>query len=213
MRIAIVTANFGKFDVVHPVKEQNIECEYYNFTEETSPFPLAGLNDRMKAKWFKILNHKRLWHDVIIWHDGSIKIESPDFAQYMLGHLDKSKIAIPLHPKRPNVEEELLFIMEAIKGKDAYLSQRYNATAIRKELEFLRATQMHELPLYACGLFAFRNTEGMRKIFEYWWEMILKFSEFDQCMFSYCFKDLPKGVFPFEDPFKKKLISRTEHKK
>lgn len=215
MRIAIVSANFGRFDTPHPPKEQaGFECEYFYYNEDSTPFPLTGLNDRMKAKWFKLLNHKRLWHDVVIWHDASIRIESPDFAKFMMSHLEAgNKIAIPTHPKRPNVEEELLFILDAIKAKDPYLSARYNAVAIRKELEFIRSQSAHELPLYACGLFAFRNTAGMQKIFEYWWEMIQKFSEFDQCMFSYCFKGLAKGVFRFDDPFEKKLVSRTEHKK
>lgn len=214
MKVAIVSANFGRYDLIHPVMAQSIECDHFYFTEKNSPLPLRSLNDRMKAKYFKVKTHKILTgaYDYVIWHDASIKIESKDFARYMVDKLTSSRhIAIPIHPKRPNLEEELLFIMDGMDHQDTYLCSRYDRNAIKHEYQFLCKEGAQNLTLFACGLFAFKNDGSLNKYFDAWWETIERFSEFDQCGFSYCFKEVVKARFDFNEPFTMKMISRTEH--
>lgn len=186
MRIAVVTANMGGMDELKPFAEQSIQCERIYITDNNSPFPFIGLDDRRKARYFKLQAHKIYDHDVIVWLDGSVEIESQNFVYMLLDGLKDHDIVIGKHPDRKNIYQEAAYIVNQVSRGDKYLSARYNAAAIKNEAAYYRALGLPEtFPLYACGIFARINTNKVNAMFDDWWNRDLQWANFDQNSFSF----------------------------
>jgi O-antigen biosynthesis protein len=67
-RVAIYTAIFGDYDELKAPVAQDIDCDFFCFTDQVKPRKLhpwrtisvrrmASLSPRMQAKWFKVANH------------------------------------------------------------------------------------------------------------------------------------------------------------
>jgi hypothetical protein len=212
MRTAIVTANFGQFDEVYPAAQQSLPTKLFYFTEKNTPYPMDGLSNRLRGKFFKMQAHRvpiLREHQVIIWTDASIEIISPDFVADIQEKLKTDDFTIGLHPDRTDVIEELSFIQQAIRDDGSpYLRRRYMLSSIEKELDLLAGRR---LPLYACSLFAYRNTAAIRGSLNQWWNLTMRYSELDQCMFSLAFSAIPINTFPYYEFFEKGLITKHAH--
>lgn len=209
MKIAVVTANFGNFDSVKPIPEQDIAFDRHYFTEENNPYPMDGLNNRLKGKYFKILTHRILpEYDVYIWVDGNVQIKSSSMIRKMAeGCKD---VLISPHPIRKTIYEEAAFIINSIKRGDSYLSSRYNAESIRRYVENIGPGRQG---LYYCGLFARKNTPHINKIFEQWWTETMLWANFDQIEFVRVaeYYSLDLEVFRFGDFYNNEYYSLSKH--
>src|SRR6478609_8274236 len=185
-RVAIVTANIGGIDEIFPPIKQFHEYELCYFTENTLPFPLPHLNNRMKGKYFKTQAHRFLDHDVFIWIDSSIEVISPNFIEICLANLEEHDVVITRHEQRKNVYEELEYIIGKMKAGDKYLLKRYAKEPFYKEYDHYKQSGLPKtIPLFNCFFFARHNNAQMNAMFDEWWNEILCYSNFDQTAFSY----------------------------
>ncbi|NBU48478.1 MAG: DUF616 domain-containing protein [Flavobacteriales bacterium] len=196
LKIAVITANFGGIDSPKELPPQTVEFDRFYFNENNSHFPMAGLDARMKAKFYKMLPHLVLPHDVFVWVDGNVGSYSQYFIQTILEALEGHDIAIHKHPDRETVFEESSHMIREIQNGNQYLTSRYKAKHLQQEMErYGDVFAKGDSSLYWCGLFARFNSPKINKCFEKWHFENILMSNFDQINFSYCTKGLSKGNF------------------
>jgi len=118
-KIAIYTANFGEYDSLPITAEQTLDVDWICFTDkpmksdrwqiEIQDTPVAGNDNRMKAKWYKINSHKvnsLMDYDYTIYIDSSAVICNSRFAETML--LVTDRLGLFLHSERSSIVEEAL---------------------------------------------------------------------------------------------------------
>jgi hypothetical protein len=207
--IAVVTANFGTFDRFHKIPDQDIPYKRYYFNEQNSPFPFDGLDNRMKARWFKIMAHRIIKHETIIWLDGNVKVNSKTMIREMAeGCKD---ILISKHPSRNSIYEEAEFVINQIAKGSKYLKSRYKADSMRKEIAHIGPGIQG---LYYCGVFARKNSPKVNEAFERWWYENILWANFDQNSFAFCVQnfDLKVNLFDFGDFYRNKYYSLSDHR-
>lgn len=186
MRIAVVTANIGGIDGIKALPPQSVKVDYLAYTEKNLPFPLTSLDDRMKAKYFKIQAHKFLDYDYFIWIDGSFRIKSPDFVKMMLEQVDGYDMAVTQHPDRNCIYDESKFIHDLIRSGNLYLKKRYQNCKIDQQAAHYKSLGFPaQAGLYACGFFIRPNNERVNTLFDKWWDSCMQWSSFDQIGFRY----------------------------
>lgn len=187
MKIAVVTAIFGDMEQPKPFVEQSVPCDRIVITEANSPFPLPNLPPRLQAKYFKLQPH-RVWpeYEVFVWIDGNIEIKSPDFVKVMTENLHG--IRIQRHHERATIGEEIAHILES---ENPYVTTRYGKQPLKEEYEYYLSEGMPEnAPLYSCNIFAFNKRDNGDGFLNWWWDLVLRWSWFDQSAFSYLSFDL-----------------------
>jgi len=183
MKIAILSANIGSFDTPHPVCKQSEEYELFYYTENTLPFPLPNLDNRMKGKYFKTQAHRFLNHDVFIWIDGSIEVIDGHFVRACLNGLENADVVITEHEERSNPYEELEYIRDSMDKP--YLFERYHKQPFVSEMAFYGSEGMPNVPLFNCYFFARKNNVKVNAAFDTWWDTTIRFTNLDQAAFSY----------------------------
>jgi hypothetical protein len=204
----IISANIGNFDTI---SDPPFGLRYQCYTEQNLPFQLPNLDNRLKGKYVKIQTHRFRDDPYWIWVDGSVQIVSERFTRFMRTKLEGHDIAIPLHPDRANVFEEISYILEHIKAGKDYVKSRYENEPLAEEREFyIQQGLPTQFPLYACRVFARVNSAKVNAAFNDWWMGCLEYSNFDQTYFSYiAWKHRLKiASFPYEDILRYVRINR-----
>ncbi len=186
MKIAVIVPAIGNLDEIHPLEKQSMEYELHYITENTLPFPLPNLDNRMKGKYFKCQAHKFIEADIYIHLDASVEVISKDFIDTCIKELYGVDIVIEKHKHRNNVYDELIYIIEKMKAGDKYLLRRYAKQPFYIEYDFYKKNGLPiYYPLYQCFFFARKNNERVNEMFDKWWDLNLTYSNFDQAAFSF----------------------------
>lgn len=184
--IALVTANIGQMDNIHPVPAQSVFHHHHYFTENNLPYPLYNLSDRLKGKYLKIQTHRFLQEETFVWIDGSVEVISPFFVSMMTEPLGEYDLVCITHPARKSPVEEYEFVLEELANggngpHSPYIMGRYAGQPIKEELEWVsKVVEADKLPLYYGGVFARNNNSKVNKAFDEWWSRVIEFSHFDQ---------------------------------
>lgn len=202
MKIAVITAVFGGMDTPKPFCKQSVDCDRIFINEQNSPFPLPNLPPRLQAKYFKLQAHY-IWleYDFYVWIDGNIEVTSPDFVKMMTENLITG-VRIQAHHERQTIKQEVDFILNS---DNPYLLTRYGAQPLKQEYEhYLREGMPETSPLFSCNIFAYRKRFSM--LLDWWWELVMRWSWFDQSAFSFlnwqsvCAETVNFGPM-FDNPF------------
>lgn len=201
MKIAVITAVFGGMDTPKSFAPQSVECDRIFITEENSPFPLPNLPPRLQAKYFKLQAHRAFpEYDAYVWIDGNIEVTSPDFVKVMTDGL--SRVRIQRHHERQTIKQEIDLI---VGSNNPYLETRYGKQPLKQEYEYyLKQGMSEDAKLYACNIFAYGRK--VKIIVDWWWDLVLQWSWFDQSAFSYlnwmtaCAKPVELGPM-FNNPY------------
>lgn len=184
MKIALITANIGGIDEIHAPVKQKEDYEFIYITENTLPFPLPNFNNRMKGKYFKTQPHTFLDHDIFIWLDSSVEIIDGTFITWVKEKLKDHEFVCSLHPERDNVYDEIGYITTMMSSGNKYLLERYAGQPFEQEKLFYVGNGMFG-PLYNGWFYATRNNHRMNKVLNEWWELIVRYTNFDQTQLSY----------------------------
>ena len=208
MKIAVITANLGGIDNVHPFAPQDIEFDRIYITDENNPYPFHTVDSRLAAKFFKILPHIAFpGYDIYIWVDANVEILSPNFVSGIIDRM--CSVSISRHPFRKTIGDEAHFIADAIKHGDTYLSVRYNAASILAEA----ANYGSDLPLYWCGLFARKNEPHINKMAEMWYIDNVQWTNFDQLSFPFEFSEAVIKEMNWGNFYENETYKIHKHKK
>lgn len=204
-KVTVISANIGDFDYDQDHVQQNMECDFYHFTENNLPVPLPNLNNRLKGKWLKTQMHRAVpGYDVYIWLDGRVRITSPFFVKNYIDLLKGVDMVATLHPDRTNVYEELEYMMMEIERGEPYLTARYANEPLREELDFYKTTEFPaDYPLYAALAFAMWSNDKVKQFTTDWWLSCIEWSNFDQSQFSYHLwrHGMRSNTIPFNNDF------------
>jgi|CXWL01.1.fsa_nt_gi hypothetical protein len=213
MKIAVITANIGGFDKCNVMPEQDIAFDRYYIDDSNCPYPAYKVDNRMKAKIFKMLGHK-IWpgYDVYVWIDGNIQVKAKDFISRMVITLEGADVVISNHPFRSTIYEEANFILTELNQGHKYLEARYCGHSIKSEVESFGEGLTG---LYWCGCFARQNNEKVNKAFDDWFIDNTIWSNFDQNSFVYEVQKhkLKLNTIVWGDYYENEHYEFTDHKK
>lgn len=185
MKVAVMCANFGSFDVEKIFPAQSQKCDFYYRNETNMDYPMTALDNRMKAKYYKLQAHKIFTgYDIYIWLDGAFQIKSPAFVSHMIYELVNNDICVTKHPERNCIYTEAEFVLQGLIKQHPYFTKRYARSQLNVERNYYEhIAYPADNGLYACGLFARWGNEKMNSFFDKWWDACLKWSVFDQLSF------------------------------
>ncbi len=213
MKIAVITANIGGFDTENVIPTQDIAFDRFYINDRSCPYTAYKVDNRLKAKIFKILPHKT-WpgYDVYIWIDGNIQVKAGNFISRIVNKLEGGEVVISRHSERSSVYEEADFICTELKKGHKYLQARYTEESIRKEVDSFGPGLEG---LYWCGCFARLNNEKVNKAFDDWFIDNVIWSYFDQNSFVYQMHkhQLKLNIIEWGDYYVNEHYAFTEHKK
>jgi len=177
--LVIVTAVIGGIDQPKEIPPQTVEFERKFYTHKE---PFIEGNDRMQALWYKCnLIKYSIGHGITIWVDGKIQINSSDFVEQILQHMDGQDIAVLKHGERACIYQEVDHIEHCMRKGNEYLLTRYSRKPIRRQVE---AYRYFGYPanngLNDCCIIAVRNNDTMQKVFAAWWQDVYDCDGFDQ---------------------------------
>lgn len=220
-RIAVITASIGGIDVHKLMPQQSIECDYFYYNDDNCPYPFRGIDNRLKAKYFKIRAHRMKVfdsYDILVWVDGNIQVLHSDFIETVIKPLSNPDIdiAISRHPQRNCIYEEANFIIDEVKKGNKYLSTRYDIESMNAEMDHFKSfSYPQNAGLYWCGLFARKNNEKLDDFFEDWWEDNILWTNFDQNNFVFQARlhDINIGTFNLGNFYENEYYKLIHHSK
>lgn len=214
MSTAVITADVGGIDIPQHYEPQRRETVMYQFREDNLPYPMPNLDNRLKAKYIKIMMHRAVQgYDNYIWIDGRVSILHQSFTEKFTPR-DLFDVVICRHPIRGDVFEELEYIMDMMRSGNKYLTDRYANQQMEKEYAFYKSEGLPKAyPLYACTLFGRGNTPVVNNFMNEWWLRTLEFSYFDQAMFSYVAWKQKLNIYELHyDDFNGTIFKTGQHK-
>lgn len=189
-RVAVYTTIFGNYDHLKPIPKQITQADYFCITDDAIvsqtcipdsekweivevKTPRTDLHPRMRAKFFKAFPwevEQLRGYEVVIFIDGSIQIQSPDFIGYCVSHL-KNDILMFNHPQRNCIYEEASHSRTMIK---------YQTEDLENQVAYYRKFHPEKSGLWACGIIVRRPTERIRAAMMSWFHENIKFTWQDQ---------------------------------
>jgi hypothetical protein len=198
--ICVYTAIFGGYDALLQPAAQSVPCDFVCFTDADWPSRVGawrivrsaarpGWHPRLRAKHFKVLSHeafpggrlawrfarwrRRPRYRAVIWIDGCLRIDSPDFAAAFAGHIGANGWSMFVHPDRDCIYDEL----EASRGMAKYAGRGLDAQVAAYRAE----GYPRHAGLMACTLIARDPTDPrLPAINRAWWRENLDGSYQDQ---------------------------------
>lgn len=192
MKIAILTANLGNFDVnaKDPVKQELPEgveeIVFHRFTDEDFP-PITGLTPRLQYRIPKLFGWEMFPnYDVYIWFDSSMSLQRTDCAKWFLEQLGDMDMAFFKHPVRRNMRQEVEHIEEKLQENNWYITPRYKNGLHKEQLQLaLKSNHFTDNNLYASNVFIYRDNQFSRETLQEWWFQQSRYFTCDQVNLPY----------------------------
>ena len=191
MKIAILTANLGNFDIpVDPVA-QNLptgisKIKFHRFTDDNFP-PVTGLTPRMQYRIPKLFGWEMFpGYDYYLWLDGSVSLQRPDCVAWFLEHCRNHDMALFKHPWRNTIKSEADFIEKKLSENNRYVTPRYKNGLHKEQLaECLSDPDFKDNCLYTSTAFIYRNTKKVQETMKLWWYYQSRYFTCDQIALPY----------------------------
>jgi hypothetical protein len=200
-RPAVYTAIYGSFDQLLEPVEQDIDVDWYCFTDDprltsstwqTMLQPARFDSPRLSAKWPKLLPHEALPdRRTTIWVDANLQIDSPSFVREALGY-SGSDIGVFRHPMRYCIYHEAYACLRRIDCRDLPVLDQVR--------HYREQGHPPQGGLWACGVLVRDSSRAdVRALGEAWMDECLKWSPRDQLSFPFLLRrsGIRPRVFPF----------------
>lgn len=187
-RVIIYSSLFGNYEPIREPLVEHKDIDYILFTDDRnlkSDHWRINLiedslqNSRRTSRLPKILPHKYLpEHDISIYMDANVQILTNDIYQMIDQCLGSYDIAIPKHPRRDCLYQELKHCIKVQKEKQE--------TADGIIDKYLKYGFPSNFGLYVNRFLIRRNTDSIQQLDEMWWREYSSGSVRDQCSLMYC---------------------------
>lgn len=190
-KIAVYTTIFGAYDDLKPVPKQIMQADYFCITDNAARItqdggadkerweiiqvntPRSDLHPRMRAKFFKAFPwevEQLLGYEAVIFFDGSVQVNSPDFIEYCVSNL-KSDFLLFRHPHRKCIYDEATHSRTMVK---------YETEDMENQVEYYRKFHPANFGLWACTVMVRKPTERIKALMMSWFHENIKFTWQDQ---------------------------------
>lgn len=217
MKVALLSANLGKFDNhKDPVKQETKhEVVFKRFTYEDFP-KIADLPPRFQYRIPKLFGWQMFpGHDVYIWFDGACSLLRPDCVDWYLEQLGDADFAFFKHYERSTIQEEVEFIERKVRRNHPYIVPRYGGGLHREQLTEIQKDKGYtDNVLYTSTAFVYRNSEVAQRAMWIWWALQSRYYTCDQVAQPYAmYKAGAKVNMINEHQFKIGYLSLVSHHK
>lgn len=213
MKIAILSANLGKFDTnVESVMQDvstDIEVTFHRFTDDDFP-PIKGLSPRLQYRIPKCFGWQMFaGYDYYLWLDGSMSLQNPNSVKWFLEKIKDKDLAIFKHPWRHTIEEETAHVEEKLANGNPYIVSRYFNGLHKEQLdECFADPKFKDENLYASNVFMYKNNEKVQMMLKDWWYYGTRYFTVDQIALPYViFQNDLKVAKLEEDVFKNDYVT------
>lgn len=194
-KIAVISASLGSYDKVTSYVAQSIAYDNFLFTDDNFPPRFNAMTPRLQAKIPKFFGWQMVpGYDYYLWLDGSFSLPHIDSVKYFYEMCRGYDIVVFKHNKRPDIRQEARYIRKGIKQAGKNLGSKYIIARYQNEL---LAEQMMEIErdksfkddlLLTGGVFMYKNTPEVQKMFKEWWYHVSRYIVEDQISFPYVLK-------------------------
>jgi len=168
MRVLVYSAIFGDYDPVKPFPKQSIPCDFKLCTEST-----GQKTPRLESRYYKL--NPPTGYDYTIWIDGSIRVTSRFFVEYMVDQA-KDRWAMFKHPWRDCLFDE---------AEESHDMKKYHGEPILEQArEYGKRGMPANWGLWASGIICRKHDWG-DDLNQLWWAEHQKWSVQDQISLSY----------------------------
>jgi hypothetical protein len=187
MKICVVSANLGGFDIEQQHVPQTVPCDFRHFNDENFPPRYNSMLPRLQAKIPKMFAWQLApGYDIYLWLDGAFAMAKPDTVEFFVNELGDDDIVVFRHPVRPDVRQELRYTRKGVRQGRLYLHNRYK-NELYQEMgdEIFADKDFKDDTLVNGGVFMFRNTPQVQQMFKEWWYFVSRYAVQDQIPFPY----------------------------
>lgn len=195
MKIAILTANLGKFDTevenVFQVLPKGLEYTFHRFKDEDFP-PVTGLTPRFQYRIPKLFGWEMFpGYDYYLWLDGSFSLQHKQSLSWFLDRIVNHDIALFTHPWRKTIKEEVEHIDLKLSVGSKYIVPRYANGLHREMLDVIQNDQsFKDDKLFTSTAFIYHNTRKVQEALMTWWYYQSRYYTCDQVSMSYALRNL-----------------------
>lgn len=202
MKIAVLTANLGKFDINVPNADQilpkGVQMDFHRFTDENFP-PITGLTPRFQYRIPKLFGWQMFpGYDYYIWMDGSFSMQHGEAVKWFLDRCQGYDMAVFRHPWRKTLAEEVAHIDKKLAEGNKYITQRYTNGLHKEQLasiiESTKYTTFKDENLYASTSFIYKNNLSVISALNEWWLLQSRYYTCDQIAMTYALRNLNLNV-------------------
>jgi hypothetical protein len=186
MKAAVFSAIFGSHDPLHYAVKQSVPTDFYVLLDailETQGWKQLVIHpkreSRLEARYYKThINEFFPDEDYVIWIDGSIRITSPKFVEYMISQAGDT-VAMFQHPWRDCIYEE---------AEESWNMRKYVDQPVRQQVEHYRQMGWPEKAgQVATGIMCWHGgylrSDHVATFLDAWWTEIKEWSLHDQIAF------------------------------
>jgi hypothetical protein len=194
-RTAIYTCITDGYNILRPHPEID-GVDWIAFVDQDTPSlgwnvhrvqPPVGMTPRRVAKHFKMRPDVVLpEYDRSIWIDGTVRVDSPTFAEEAMSWTSGSGIAMFIHPERDDIWDEADVSLTMPKYQDERIISQV-------AYYFSQGLPRHS-GLWCGGIIARQHTDLVRQLGEMWLGEVDKWSIQDQLSLPFCLREL--GIIP-----------------
>lgn len=220
MKIAILTANLGKFDKpITSIPQEGLlpgtELAQHMFDDSNFP-PIAGLTPRLQYRIPKMFGWQMFpGYDIYIWLDGSMSLQHPNAVQWLLNQLGDADMAFFRHPWRKTIEEEVNHIEDYLQKGNEYITSRYGGGLHKEQLAVIKKDLNYvDRDLFASTAFIYRINHFSALTLKEWWYYQSRYFTCDQVPLPFVIHSTGTKVNKIhENIFKNEYISLVSHHK
>jgi len=187
MKIAVITANTGKFEKPVPYVEQSVPYDFHMFTDENFPPRYCSMTPRLQARIPKMFGWQMApGYDYYIWVDSSCALLHPDSVKWFIVMCAKFDFVVFKHPSRNTIREEADYLKQRLRMNCDYITTRYKNELIDEQMKVIEDDPTYvDNRLIASTAFAYRNCEKIHNAMIQWWYHTSRFHSVDQLSFPY----------------------------
>lgn len=193
MKIAIITANLGKFDptsyIVPQTQMFDTTIDIHRFDDNNFPPRIKAMTPRLQARIPKMFGYDMVpGYDYYIWLDSSFSILNEETVQWYLSKISSKEIVFFKHPTRDNIKSEAEFIRKKIEDGNEYLTSRYWGELIDEQLAACLIDGYIDDTLLATCSFIYKNCDSVKALLKDWWVHTSRYHIVDQLSIPFLLK-------------------------
>ncbi len=185
MKLAILTANLGKFEPQVEWAKQiipGVDITVKRFTDENFP-PRITLHPRVQSHIPKYFGWEmEPGYDCYLWVDSSRGLLREDAAEWFYKHAQGVDMVLFKHPQRNTVKQEADFVR--VRMNKPYLKSRYGGDLLEEQLAAI-PKEYPDNKLYASTAFFYWNRANVRDMMKEWWFYTTRYHALDQLVLPY----------------------------